>query len=75
MASMAWRRSEFRESGGPVEEAPAVDLRDTKERRLRVLDVEGTWCGEIASGVCASEKDAGRLIPAERWTTDDDDDG
>jgi hypothetical protein len=39
------------------------------------LEVEGAGCGEIASGACASEKDAGRLIPAERWTTDDDDDG
>lgn len=35
---MAWRRSEFREGGGPVEEAPAVDLRDTKGRRVRVFD-------------------------------------
>lgn len=66
------RRSEFNEGGGPLEEVPAVDLRDTNGRRVRVLGAEEAGCGESASGACASENDAGRLTPGERWTTDDD---
>ena len=68
---MACRRSEFKEGGGPVEEVPAIDLRDTSGRRVRDLEVGGAGCGEIASGACAS-KDAGRLTPGESWITDDD---
>lgn len=76
MASMACRRSAFKESGGPVEAAAAVDLRDTKDRRVRFLLEER--CGERVSpwtGAGASGTDAGRFAWGEGSTTETSDEG
>lgn len=59
-----------------MEAAAAVDLRDTKDRRVRFLLDEG--CGERVSlwtGAGASGTDAGRFAWGEGSTTDTSDEG